>query len=73
MNAANLPYQGSLFCCILDKVQPTLSHHVAGVLQMFIKDESILRRPRNFFVIIAVYMYETMNIPRASWLSPSPV
>jgi len=40
---------------------------------MFIEDESILRRPRNFFVIIAVYIYETMNIPRAGRLSLSPV
>jgi hypothetical protein len=45
----------------------------SGVLQVFIENESVLRRPRNFFVIIDVYMYETMNIPRADWLSPSSV
>jgi len=38
---------------------------------MFIENESILRRPRNFFVIIDVYIYETINIPPADWLSPS--
>jgi len=73
MNAANLLYRGSLFCCILGRGSTTLSNNDADVLQMFIKDVSILRRPRNFFVIIAVYIYETINIPRAVWLSPSPV
>src|SRR5260221_3214597 len=70
MNAANLIYQGSLFCCILDKYSSTiLSHHDAGILQMFIENESIMRRRRNFFVILAVYIYETMNISPVRWLS----
>jgi len=69
MNAANLLYQGSLFCCILDRAP----RHTAGVLQVLIEYEPILYRPRNFFVILAVDISETMNIPRANWLSPSSV
>jgi hypothetical protein len=43
------------------------------VLQIMIDDVANLRRPRNFFVIIDVYIHEIINIPRAVWLSPSPV
>jgi hypothetical protein len=65
MNAANLLIKVRCFAVYSKAYRSILSRHSTSKLQMCVEDDSILCRPRNFFVIIDVYMYETMNIPRA--------